>query len=171
MAARLLAQSAILILTQVNFLRNPKPDVLVHVNTSAVEICWLASTLIFHRLCRVGGRPERFRPAWIAADVAVLTAMLRILDAATSSLVVGYSLVIAASGLWNRVRLVWLTTALAMAGYAALALDVSLRRQHLDSNHHPNILLAALAVTGFVVAQHVRRIWALGASIDPGPTS
>lgn len=167
LAARFLAQSAIVVLTQVNFLLNPRPDVPIHVGVSVVEVSWLLSTVVFCRLSVASGRTEWIRPPWIAVDVAVLTAMLRILDAATSSLVVCYPLVIAASGLWNRVRLVWFTTALAMAGYAALAVDASLRRPTLDSNHHPNIFLAALAVTGYVVAQHVRRIRALRAYDEP----
>jgi hypothetical protein len=81
-------------------------------------------------------------------------------DASTSTLVVGYGLLVVASGLCGRVRLVRLTTLSAMAGYAVLALDASLRRVATDSNHHPNILLAALGVTGAVVAHLVRRIWA-----------
>jgi serine/threonine-protein kinase len=161
MASRLLGQTEIVLLTQVNFLLNPEPDVAVHWQVTGVELSWLFSTLVFRRLSRLEGRAERFRPAWIAVDVAVLTAMLRLLGAATSSLIVGYPLLIAASGLWHRVPLVWLTTAFSMLGYAALALDARSRGVAIDSNHHPNILLAALAVTGFVVAHQVRRISAL----------
>ena len=70
-------------------------------------------------------------------------------------------MLIAASGLWNRVRLVWLTTALSMLGYWLLAIDAWLRNAPRDSNHHPDIVLAGLAVTGLVIAQQVRRIRAL----------
>jgi serine/threonine-protein kinase len=171
-AARLFGQSAIVVLTQVNFLLNPDPDVPVHVNVSVVEVAWLLSTLVCYRLSRLPGRAERFRPAWIAVDIAVLTAMLRILGAATSSLTVGYPLLIAISGLWYRVRLVWLTTILSMAGYALLAFDGWTRGAAVDSNHYPNIFLAALAVAGFVVAHQVRRISALSDYDDPeGPSS
>lgn len=62
------------------------------------------------------------------------------------------STLIAASGLWNRVRLVWLTTALAMVGYSILATDAYLQGLPVDGNHHPDILLTALAVTGLIIA-------------------
>src|SRR5262249_34379724 len=94
-ASRLIGQSAIFVLTQVNFAFHPDPDVPIHVSVSAVEFAWLVSTLVFRHLSRLTGRAERFRPAWIVVDIAVLTAMLRILGAATSSLSVGYPLLIA----------------------------------------------------------------------------
>jgi hypothetical protein len=76
-------------------------------------------------------------------------------------------LLIAASGLWNRVRLVWMMTALSMLGYGVLAIDAWLRGAPRDKNHHPDIVFAGLAVTGLVIAQQVRRIRALSAARDP----
>ena len=61
--------------------------------------------------------------AWMTIDVALLTGILRLLHAVYSSLVLGYALVIAASGLWNRIRLVWFTTAISMLGYGVLAFE------------------------------------------------
>ena len=100
-------------------------------------------------------------------DVTVLTAILRVLGAAESSLVIGYPMLIAASGLWNRVRLVWLSSVVSIVGYSLLALDTKLRLAASSSNHHPDIILAALALTGLVIAQQVRRIRALTAATDP----
>jgi serine/threonine-protein kinase len=169
LAARLIGLAVVGALTQVNFAVNPSPDVLVHVGVSAVEALWILTSLVSHRLSRPARRAERIRPVWIACDVVLLTAMLRLLDATTDALIVGYPLLIAASGLWYRVRLVWLTTAWAVAGYASLALDAFLRGVSSDSNHHPNIVMAALAVTGFVVAHQVKRIWALSSYYDHHP--
>jgi serine/threonine-protein kinase len=160
-ATRLIGQSTVFVLTQVNFALNPRPDLPVHVDVSGVELVWLLSTIVFSNLSRLSGRRERFRPAWIIVDIAVLTAMLRILGAAASSLSVGYPLMIVVSGLWSRIRLVWLTTVISMTGYALLALDAWWRGTVVDSNHYPNIFVAALAVTGFAVAHQVRRISAL----------
>ena len=64
---------------------------------------------------------------WIVLDVAMLTILLRILGAADSSLIIGYPMLIAASGLWNQVRLVRFTTVVSMLGYTLLATDVLLR--------------------------------------------
>ena len=71
------------------------------------------------------------------------------------------ALLIAAAGLWSRVRLVWWTTALAEAAYAALVLDAYARGRFPGAANNVNIVMGALALTGFVVAQHVKRIWAI----------
>ncbi len=87
----------------------------------------------------------------------MLTAVLRVLDAVTSSLIIGYPLLIAVSGLWQRVRLVWLTTGLVLAGYAVLAGEARFRGGGLDPNHYPNVLFVVLALHGFIIAHQVRR--------------
>ena len=99
--------------------------------------------------------------AWMTIDVALLTAILGLLHAVNSSLVLGYALVIAASGLWNRIRLVWFTTAISMIGYGGLAFETWRKNHVTDSNHYPNIILPALVVLGFLIGQQVRRIRAL----------
>jgi hypothetical protein len=167
-ACRLVGQGLILALTQVNFLMNPAPDVAVHLATTAVELLWLCSSLLLRRVARNERRWELVRMVWIVLDVAILAAILRILGAADSSLIVGFPMLIAASGLWNRVRLVWLTTVLSMTGYGILAIDAWLRDAPRDSNHHPDIVLAGLAVTGLVITQQVRRIRALSAARERG---
>ena len=164
---RLVGLTLILGLTQVNLLLNPAPDVPIHLAKTAVELLWVASSWLFRRLARSGQRWELVRKSWIALDVAMLTILLRILGAAESSLVIGFPMLIAASGLWNRVRLVWLTTAVSMLGYLVLAVDAWLRDAARDANHHPDIVLAGLAVTGLVVAQQVRRIRALTTAGHP----
>jgi serine/threonine-protein kinase len=157
-ACRLVGQILILGLTQVNFLINPAPDVPVHLATTTIEMLWLCSSLMLRRLARSERRWELVRMVWILLDVTILTAILRILGAVDSSLTVGFPMLIAASGLWNRVRMVWLTTALSLVGYSTLALDAWLRNVRYGSNHHPDIFLAGLTVTGLVIAQQVRRL-------------
>jgi serine/threonine-protein kinase len=75
--------------------------------------------------------------------------------------VVGYPLLVAASGLWFQVRLVWFTTLLAEVAYGVLLLDAWARGVPDLHDQWPNIFMAALLVTGFVVAQQVKRLWAL----------
>ena len=64
-------------------------------------------------------------------------------------------------------RLVWFTTTLSILGYTALAFDTWVHGAPRVSNHHPDIILAGLAVTGLVIAQQVRRIRALTAATEP----
>jgi serine/threonine-protein kinase len=166
-ACRLVGQSLILGLTQVNFLIHPAPDVPLHLATTLVELLWLSSPLLLRRLARSEHPWERVRMVWIALDVAFLTAILKILGAVDSSLIIGFPILIASSGLWNRVRLVWFTTTLSILGYSALAFDTWVHGAPHVSNHHPDIILAGLAVTGLVIAQQVRRIRALTAATEP----
>jgi serine/threonine-protein kinase len=154
-------------LTQVNYLLNPSPDKPVHLVTTAFELLWIFSSLRLRLVARSQARWERVRMIWILVDVTFLTAILRVLGATVSSLVIGYPMLIAASGLWNRGRLVWTTTGLSVLGYGLLALDMKLRLAASSSNHHPDIILAGLALTGLVIAQQVRRIRALAAANDP----
>jgi serine/threonine-protein kinase len=165
-ASRMIGLAAITVLTQVNYALNPHPDEFVHWGTTAVEVLWLLSSIVFHVLLRRGIGSSRLRPLWIATDVALITAAYRLLDAATSSLLVGFPLVIAASGFWYRVPIVWLTTGLSMLGYALLAIDAAYRGVADDANHHPDIVLATLAVTGFVVSHQVKRLRALSSAYE-----
>ena len=106
------------------------------------------------------GQPP-FRAATVMETVVQVTIILRSLGASGSTLVVGYPLLVAASGLWFQVRLVWFTTLLAEAAYGALLLDARARVCAGAEDQWPNIFMAALLVNGFVVAQQVKRLWAL----------
>jgi eukaryotic-like serine/threonine-protein kinase len=128
-------------------------------------------------MLRTGWHADQVRVFWSAADIVFLTIELKLFEQiftgssseaevhVETTLLVGYPLLIAASGLWWRVNLVWITTALAMAAYVWLYLDAALgwRSGRFYWNpspdmQHPNIFLAALFLTGYVVARQVRRI-------------
>jgi serine/threonine-protein kinase len=163
LAARSMALLATTVFTQINYLANPVRELHYHIRITSVELLWLISAFVFERLTRMTGRPERVRSLWIVADVTLLTILLGMLDAASSSLIVGYPLVIAASGLWSRVGYVWVTTIMAMAGYSVLAFN-----SPAATNHRPNIVLASILITGCVVAHQVKRIWALSSYYEHG---
>jgi hypothetical protein len=99
--------------------------------------------------------------AWALTDVVLLTSLLVLTENWVGPVLVGYPLLIAASGLWFRVRLVWFTTAAAEA--ASLVLLFVFCPYGLASHepHHRLIFLVALVVLGFVVVYQVRRIRAL----------
>jgi serine/threonine-protein kinase len=71
---------------------------------------------------------------------------------------VGYPLLIAASGLFSQVRLVWFTTAAALLAYLALEW---LRAEPGPQPHYRYFFVAVLAILGFVVSFQVRRVRAL----------
>ena len=64
---------------------------------------------------------------WSSADLICLTLALKLLNRVESTLLVGYPLMIAASGLWFRVNMVWFTTGLAVACYLVLYFEYRVR--------------------------------------------
>ena len=110
----------------------------------------------------VDPRPIRLGPA----RLALLLAILRIADGVNSPLLVGYPLVIVASGLWFRVRFVWFITVLSLASYGVLVVDFYRWRPWLQVQFNPGvnrhvIFAVALVVLGSVVAYLVQRVRAL----------
>jgi eukaryotic-like serine/threonine-protein kinase len=163
LTSRLVALISILALTQFNFFAIlPKVDrvIQLHVIVTAVELLWIFTSILFDRLSWTEGPHEPLRPAWIGVDITLLTILLRSLDAGRTAMVLGYALLIAISGLWSRVRLVWLTTALCIAGYATLVLGPTAWTTG-TKNHDPNVVIAMLLVMGYVTAIQVERAYAL----------
>jgi serine/threonine-protein kinase len=157
-------------LTQFNYHNTDRPSLSVHSMVMASLALWAVASIVYQTLLRRGFKTETVRMVWAATDITLVTVVLKILDALQSTLLVGYPLLIAASGLWFRARLVWFTTLLAELGYLLLYLD-HWRRQTGGSTpaQYPNIFMAALAVTGFVVARQVRRMWALSQYYEHRP--
>ncbi len=169
------------IITQINFHLSAEPDWRLHWTIQSVLGLWAVLSLAFQMLLRAGYRSDAVRVLWSAADIIGMTIVIKLLETvgpgATSepvahvetTLLVGYPLLIAAAGLWWRVRLVWITTILAGAAFCGLFLDAGLWRQGgglvwrpSPDLIHPNIFAAGLALTGYVVARQVNRILALG---------
>ena len=93
-----------------------------------------------------------------------------------TTLMVGYPILVAASGLWWRVWLVWMTTAMAMVAYILLYLDaaISWRTGRMLWNpspdlEHSNIFLAGVLLIGYVVARQVKRILLLSQYYEHRP--
>jgi serine/threonine-protein kinase len=154
LTTRLAALTAILLLTQFNYfvVLEKDRDPIQHLHVTTVEVLWIIASILFDRLPSVG--------AWIVIDTVLLTVLLGLLEAGGSSYVVGYPLLIAISGLWAKVRLVWLTTALCLSGYAALVIHAKSRGLPWTSGtkaHDPNVGLAIICVTGYVIALQVER--------------
>ena len=57
---------------------------------------------------------------------------------------------------------------MAELGYGLLVLDACRTDATWGHEQYPNVFMATLAVTGFVVARQVRRIWSLSTSTSTG---
>jgi serine/threonine-protein kinase len=166
LVTRLIGLGAIEGLTQFNYFTSPRRDLWLHSWVTGALAAWALVSVALQAIARRDRGRDPARPAWVVADVAFLTLILWLFAAAGSSavggsMVVGYPAVVAASGLWFRVELVWLATALAEVGYGLLVVDARLRGSLWQHDHHPNIVIAAIALTGFVVARQVKRLLAL----------
>jgi serine/threonine-protein kinase len=181
LVARLGGLGLMAVISQVNYHLSPDPRWLLHLSVQSVLGLWVVLSLLFQMLLRAGFRSDRVRVLWSAADIVCLTIVTKLLETiglndegdwvvhVETTLLVGYPLLIAASGLWWRVRLVWLTTFMAEAAFWGLYLDAALRRSggHLHWRPspeltHPDIFAAGLALTGYIVVRQVKRILALG---------
>ncbi len=166
LTCRLLGLGLISFFTQSNFMGNPALDFNAHVRVTSVEMLWIFVTLVCHRLGKNPKCVERARPLWVIADLVCITAIFHLRNATASALILGYGLLIAISGLWARSKLVWMTTLISMSCYSLLAFDAWIHGRSSDPNHHPDMVLAILAVMGIVVVQQVKRIWALSSFFE-----
>jgi serine/threonine-protein kinase len=156
-------------LVQVNYFRGAVPGLPAHLMVTAISLIWVLAAFVYQSALRSERWTDQIRLAWLGTEVLLTSAVLRIRDNPTSSTVIVYALLIAAAGLWSRVRLVWWTTAFAVAAYAAVALDAYARDRFHGADNNVNIVMGSLALTGFVVAQHVKRIWAISSYYESRP--
>jgi serine/threonine-protein kinase len=191
LVARLGGLLLVALIAQFNYYMSVAPSFWHHYTIQGILALWAVSAVIFQAMLRSGWHADFVRVLWSAADIAFLTIELKLFEQVQSSsqsavplvrvettLLVGYPLLIAASGLWWRIRLVWFTTALAMSAYGWLYADAAL---HFQAGHlfwkpspdmqHPNIFLAALLLTGYVVARQVKRILLLGQYYEHRPVA
>jgi serine/threonine-protein kinase len=129
-----------------------------HFTNLVVLAVWAASAVAFRWLLGRSGANSWAPYAWLSADVTLLTTLLCLAPGPLGPLLVGYPLLIAASGLFSQVRLVWFTTALTLAAYLSLEW---LRADPGPQPHYRYFFVAVLAILGFVVSFQVRRVRAL----------
>ena len=134
-----------------------------HEAVSLVVAVWILVSIVCQRLLesRRWSFPARY--VWGTFDSLALLTILLLADGAASSLLVGYPLIIVASGLWFRVRFVWFITLLSLLSYGVLVIDFYCRRPELQQfvsagvDRHV-IFAVALVVLGSVVSYLVQRV-------------
>jgi len=143
------------------------PESLRWVNL-ALLFSWGLAAVGFQAALRRTKRVEGVARAWLGTDILLATLLLIIDGQPMTPLTAVYPVLIAASGLWSRTRIVAFTTVLAMVGYVALIAEgwasgkpIGPRYGHLD-------FLVGLALMGFITAFQARRVRALGRLIDDG---
>ncbi len=140
-----------------------------HWKMMALVVTWAVGSIVCQRMLGSDGWisvPARF--VWGALDSVLLLAALLLANGAMSPLVLGYPLIIAASGLWFRVRFVWFITLLSLVSYGVLIVDFYFWRPELHANLDTGVdrhmaFAVSLVVLGSIVAYLVHRVRVLSA--------
>lgn len=126
-----------------------------HIKVMGIFGVWTVLSFLFQRMLHRPKWEMWGRFLWSACDTVLLTILLGMVANSTGLLLIGYPLLIVASGMFFRVRLVWFTTLISVVAYAALT--VSQPRSNIPP-HHPIIFGAVLLILGFMVAFQVYRV-------------
>jgi eukaryotic-like serine/threonine-protein kinase len=138
---------------------------------------WIALSCWFQTLLRGESMAESARLVWAVVDPLVLTVVLFLVDEEIGPLLIGYPLLVTASGLWFRVRLVAVSTCACLLAsgflfwlrYAShvrpprlIAFLLNMQAPQASDTqlpaHFPVIFAASLVVIGCVVAFQVHRV-------------
>jgi serine/threonine protein kinase len=131
-----------------------------------ILVAWMAASYACQLLLNQQRWADTTRFIWVGLDVAFFTLILHVDDAFVSPLIVGYPLLVAASGLWFRVTLVWFTTAIAALSFAVL---MALNWDAVIDAHKYVMFLVVVVVLGFIVAYQVHRVRALSRFYERRP--
>ena len=169
LASRLIGLVICATIAQANYHSLHNVPLSLHVNVMVTLGVWMLVSVACQALLRHDRWPGAARFVWSAADVLLLTAILKIDDALLSPIVVGYPMLIVASGLWFRVPLVAFTTVVSVLGYAALLADNFANGGVFQRWNWHSVFVVTLGVIGFVVAYQVRRVRALSRYYEGRP--
>ncbi len=150
--------TAVLIVQGYYFATGSQADML-HLQVMGIFGIWAAVSFLFQQMLHRPQWQMLGRFLWSASDIVLLTLLLSRPTITSGLLMIGYPLLVVASGMFFRVRLVWFTTLFSVAAYATLAIF-----QPLDNipPHHPIIFGSVLLILGFMVAYQIYRVRVLG---------
>ncbi|MGQ0633789.1 MAG: serine/threonine-protein kinase [Planctomycetaceae bacterium] len=126
-----------------------------HFEIRLVFVVWTLLGFVFQWLLRRERTAALARLAWAVTDPLLLAIALRFADQNYGPLLVGYPLLLVASGLWFDVRLVAVSTAACVLSFLGL---LWWRNEPTEQPHYPIIFIAALVVIGGMVAFQVHRL-------------
>ena len=150
-----IGMAIVLLLVQFVFIARPGKDIVYHLGICGTLALWMAACAGLQRLLERRPWRDLAHYLWSAADALFLTALLAQIVAPLGLLVSGYHLLVCASGLFFRTRLVVVTTILA----AASSLILFLIRPELSEPWHYALLFeAVLGITGLAVGYQVWRM-------------
>jgi serine/threonine-protein kinase len=136
----------------------------------AVVLAWALASILFEGLLHRQRWSDAARLGWAVVDVLMFTLLVHIHEGLSTSLVAGYFLLIAASGLWFREQLVWITTALSVFAYGALVFREGIATSLPPESPYRHVVFgAALAVSGLITSYQVKRVRGLSQYYEHRP--
>lgn len=136
----------------------------------AVVAGWAVASIGYQALLRDERRADLGRYAWAWTDVFLFTLIVYLYNGLSTSLVAGYFLIVSASGLWFRERLVYFTTVMSVLAYASLvAAEAWTMGSSMPSPYRHVIFTSVLAVSGLIIAYQVKRVRALSLYYERRP--
>jgi eukaryotic-like serine/threonine-protein kinase len=168
LASRLGALAVCFTLIQINYFVAGDVELAPHLIVTVLLLAWGSVSYICQKVLNAGRWDEDVPFAWAASDMVVWTVVLIVSGRAPQGpLVVGYACLIAAAGLWFRVRLVWFVTILSLLSYGAVLSVYLLEGGETTGMHHQLIFAVALVVLEGVVSYQVDRVRALSRYLRP----
>jgi serine/threonine-protein kinase len=155
LVSRLIGLGAIAGIVQINFMASDtgEPN---HWAVMCVLGAWALLSFVLERVQRIDRIAGTIPYLWALLDCILFTTSLHLAHGPRELLLAGYPLLIAASGLWFRVRMVWFMMGLCLAAFGVLVLlnpwSTPVPR------HYPGLFAAMLLIVGMIVAYQVRRI-------------
>ncbi len=162
LAIRVTALVLSALLLQVNYDLRKDIAPVYHLEAMLILTVWLVGTILCKRWLRTDPddltAADAARLTWMGLDIIGLTWVILLGANEGGPLVVGYALIVALSGLWFRVHLVWITTVLCELGYLTIILKVYLLTGEIPSRHWVITFMVLVALLGGVIAWQVQRI-------------
>lgn len=152
LAVHLIALAIITLIVQVPEWVSPGRSE-THLTVISTLAVWALLSIMFQRLISAGW--SFMRRSWIAFDAAMFTIAVANGRGPFESLVAGYALMIVASSMWYKPRLVAVTTAATVLSYCVL---LSVKGSEQTPTHYPFLVVGILIVTGGIVISLVNRI-------------
>lgn len=153
LAARLFIMAAAIVIVEAEHLWQHRPWK-YHFEIKLTFAVWALLAFFFQGLLRREKTAELARLAWAVTDPVLLMIVLALADD-VGPILVGYPVLVTASGLWLSGRLVLVSTVGCSVSYGALLL---LRHEPTNQPHYPFIFVTALIVIGSIVAFGVHRL-------------
>ena len=158
---------AFLVILQMKYLISGD-NLAYHMKHVSALCLWLSLSFALQKMLNNARLANVARFLWVTVDVVLLTLILVMADPPRGSLLIGYSILIAASGTLMRSRLVAYTTVTSVMGYGFMTWFVPDSR--IETHYHLFFVLG-LAIVGCIVWTHVRRIRALSRFYEAGKNS